>query len=508
MGGEGLSPGDEVGSYVVESCLGSGGMGDVYLVRHRGLNKRFAMKVFRRPDHERADEFAARFQLEMKTVATLDHPNIVTATDSGDLDGNPWFTMNYIQGMDGREAVTRWHPTGLPPTQVLRIMDAIAGALDYAHGQGLVHRDVKPGNIMLGANGRDYLTDFGIVKALSDPDPITTTAAHPPKTLEFASPEQQLDQPLGPRSDGYSLGATMFYLLTGRNPYDGHPLLQADRHISRPPPQPSRTNPDLPPALDAVVAKAMAKKPDERFSTCRDLATATREALRSRLAPTRPAPQPPPEPQQPPPTPAPVPWKPAGRGPWVALAIVAIVLVGGIGTWVAVRSSTSGTAGPTTSAPDSPVTSTSASLADGNTSAAGEEAAIVPLQDLLAPSPPTRSGTSSGAPVAGAPAIALGPRTCPNGVRKYSVDVGPGLQRITGTFQMSDAANSSTRTNLTVVADAVTIADETVAPRDGATVDVGVGGVRDLVIELATAGSGTCGSDDYFIFLTNAQAFR
>jgi len=476
-------------------------MGDVYLVRHTGLDKLFAMKIFRRPGHARADEFAARFQLEMKTVAALDHPNIVTATDSGDLAGDPWFTMNFIEGVDGRKAVTTQYPHGLPPTLVLRIVEAISGALDYAHGRGLVHRDVKPGNIMLGANGRDYLTDFGIVKALSQPDPITTTSAHPPKTLEFASPEQQLDRPLGPRSDIYSLGATMYYLLTGRNPYEGHPLLQAGRHVNQPAPAPSRTNPDLPRELDAVIATAMAKNPEDRFPTCRDLTTATRDALRDRIAPTEPAPEPPPPPR-------PIPPTPVRRGKWTAAGIAFIVLIAGVGIWVAVRGFPPGPTGAGTTTTEPPVTSRPAPLADGVATAAGDEAAAVPLENLLTPSPPTRSGTSSGAPVAGAPAIALGPRSCPNGVQKYSVDIGSGLQRVTGTFKMSDAANSSTRTRVTVVADAVTIAEKMVAPRTGATVDVDVTGTRDLVIELATAGSGSCGSDDYLIFLTNALAYR
>ena len=135
-------------------------------------------------------------------------------------------------------------------------------------------------------------------------------------------------------------------------------------------------------------------------------------------------------------------------------------------------------------------------------------AAVVPLENLLDPQPPTRSGTSADARVSGAAAIALGPRNCPNGTQKYSVDLGSGLERITGTFLMSDDADPSTRTQVTVVADAVTVAEQTVAPRAGATIDVDVSGTRDLVIELATAGSGTCGSDDYLIFLTNAQAYR
>lgn len=345
----------------------------------------------------------------------------------------------------------------MPLGRIATILDSIAAALDYAHSKGIVHRDIKPANILLAGDGRVFLTDFGIAKAIGEPLPLTETGIL--VTPDFASPEQIEKRDLDGRSDGYSLGATLYALLTGRPPFDGDGVLaKIYAHVHTPAPPPSGVKPDLPPGLDAVVAKAMAKNPDDRFRTCGDLAAATRYALRSRLDPTRPAPRPPEPPPIPPPLP--VPSKQPGRGRWIAAVVAAVVLVAAVGTWIAVRSSSSGTASPTTA--ESSVTGAPASLANDGGSALSAEttgdtapAAVVPLENLLDPQPPTGSGTSADAAVSGAAAIALGPRNCPNGTQRYSVDLGSGLERITGTFLMSDGAAPATRTQVTVAADGV-----------------------------------------------------
>jgi len=513
VGGEGLDAGDTFAGYRVERDLGSGGMGVVYLVVHPTLSKRFALKVL--PGFlSKEPEFVDRFEREMRTVSKLDHQNIVSTTDAGTQDGRAWFTMTFVDGADAART-SKAAPDGLPVARVIGIADAIAAALDYAHGQGVTHRDVKPANILLGRSGRVFLTDFGIAKVLDETHSMTTVQ---PYTPDFGSPEQIANEPVGPRTDVYSLAATCYTLLTGRPPYPGEVAAKIHGHLFGPAPKPSVARPGIPAGTDAVIATAMARNPDDRYATCAEFARDLRMALRTDTR-TRPDPDPLPPPSGRLPQPPPARTSRRGRLLLTGLAVV-LVIGGGIGIWAATGNSTSGQAppspGPGATAPDTPPARiASASLAGGAGSGsasvpAGESnpAPVVPLEDLLDPVPPTRSGTSADIPVAGAAAIALGPSNCPNGQQKYAVDVGSGLQRITGTFLTSNDADPSTRTLVTVTADGVAVAEKTVAPRSGATIDVDVGGARQLTIDLSTAGSGTCDSGGYLVFLTNAQAYR
>lgn len=542
MGGEGLEPGDEIAGYRVERSLGAGGMGMVYLVLQPSLGKRFALKLL--PSFlSREPEFVGRFEREMRTVSRLEHPNIVATTNAGTTDGRVWYTMTFVPGTDAAEAI-RSAPGGLPPDRVTGIVEAVADALDFAHRQGVAHRDVKPGNILLADDGRVFLTDFGIAKVVGESSSITTFQ---PFTADFASPEQVANEPVGFRTDVYSLGATCHALLTGAVPFPGDFTAKVYGHRHLPPPQPSAIRPGLPPGVDRVVATAMAKNPADRYGSCGQFAAALRHSL-APAAVTRVAPgvegstaggvqgpagtAPPPIRSTGPPPPVrsdPSSWKPGNRGRrWIVVAAAAALLLAGGGY---VIRTTVGEPGRSTAAPDASASRSSTAGADAgatrpsraptaatsmgirpttaaDTTDAGSSLPVVPLESLLSPAPATRSGTSGDVPVAGAAAAELGPRNCPNGTRQFAVDVGSGLARITGTFLMSDDAAPDTRTLVTVTADGVPVARQTVAPRAGATIDLDVTGVRDLTIDLTTAGSGTCGAGTYLVFLTNAQAYR
>ncbi len=506
MGGEGLRPGGTFAGYRVDRELGSGGMGMVYLVEHPTLGKYFALKVL--PENfSRDPEFVSRFSREMRTVSRLEHPHIVSTTNADVTDGRSWYTMTYLRGTDAAHAVKR-SPSGLPTEQVVRIVDAVADALDYAHRNGVVHRDVKPANILLGEDGRICLTDFGIAKVIGETASMTAVQ---PFTADFASPEQVENAAVGEPTDVYSLGATAYALLTGQPPYPGPVPAKLLGHAQQPPPRASVTRPELPAGTDAVIAAAMAKRPEDRFPTCARFAEALRDSLGTGAL-TRPDPGPPPGPHR---TPRP----PRRRAIWAIGAVVG--LLAGLGIWVGTRMSGPEPTPTTTAAAESEPAATTAAT----TAATGDDVAVhtstgvtqagstgeptvVALDGLISPSLPTGSGTSADQPVAGASTVTMGPRSCPNGSQVLDVDVGSGLQRITATFLMSDSADPSTRTHVTVTADGTVVADKTVAPRAGATINADVAGAGNVTIGLATAGSGRCGSDDYSIFLTNAQAFR
>lgn len=511
MGGHGFKPGDVFAGYEVVRRLGEGGAGEVYLVRHAQLNKQFALKVLI-PHKANNPEFEARFTREMRTVSALDgHSNIVASTNAGVTGDRPWLVMEFI---DGRDAVTvlSAESSGLPVADVVHIAQSVGSALDYAHGQGFIHRDVKPGNILIRNDGHVFLTDFGIARAIIDPDPITTDGI--PATWAYASPEQLNGQQLGGRSDQYSLAATVHTLLTGRTPFQNALAARA----ANDPPRPSHVNARLPPAVDAVVGRAMATDPSKRFADCASFALALQEAatssgredpgqdtLRSMpgvssvrtIAATQLEPLPPDRPN---------PTRP--RWP-LFIGGVAALVVAAAGTGIVLAGPDSGMASSNPAATSSADTGLPA-VSGGRsvTAAAASPAAVSPLADVLEPPLPTSSGRSADQPIAGAPTINLGPRNCANGVEQLTVDVGSGLERITGTFLMSDDADSTTHTQVTVIADGARGEPQTITPRSGVTIDSRVSGAGAVVIELATAGSGSCGSDDYEVFLTNSQAFR
>jgi tRNA A-37 threonylcarbamoyl transferase component Bud32/sugar lactone lactonase YvrE len=274
--------GTEVAGYRIESVLGRGGMSVVYLAEHASLKRKAAVKILA-PDLASDERFRDRFVRESQIAAGLDHPNIVPIYEAGDADGVLFIAMRYVRGTDLKSLV---HEEGaLSPERTLSILSQVASALDAAHGEGLVHRDVKPGNVLLSPGGRPgspehaYLSDFGVTKRTSSDTGLTGTGQFI-GTLDYAAPEQIEGRPLDARTDVYSLGCVLYECLTGQVPFprdSDMAILWA--HMSVPPPRVTDANPDLPPAIDDVVARGMAKSPQERFETCGDLLDAARAAL-------------------------------------------------------------------------------------------------------------------------------------------------------------------------------------------------------------------------------------
>ncbi|MGF6883390.1 serine/threonine protein kinase [Nocardia sp. GAS34] len=283
-----VANGEVFAGYLVEQLLGRGGMGSVYLAKHPRLPRKTALKLLNR-EMVSDQEIRARFEREADLVAQLDHPNIVTVYDRGLEDGQLWISMQYIDGIDAASV----EPTRLPPERAVQIIAEVAEALDYAHGNGVMHRDVKPANMLLarstgGKGERVYLTDFGIARLRDDGGHLTQTGTFT-ATLTYASPEQLTGAQLDGRSDQYSLACSLFWLFTGAGPFAAsNPAAVIRGHLQEPPPPLSTVRPGLPPGLDAVLMKAMAKRPDDRFASCADFAAAARRALALPSAPQMP----------------------------------------------------------------------------------------------------------------------------------------------------------------------------------------------------------------------------
>ena len=295
--------GTEVAGYRIVEQAGSGGMGVVYRAEETGLGGRpVALKLL--PAALAGDpDFRARFLREMRVAAAIDHPNIVPIYRAGEDRGRLYLAMRYVHASDLRrllEAEGR-----LTPERALAILDQVARALDAAHARGLVHRDVKPGNILLAPPVVDgdaehvYLVDFGLARSDSDDRSLGGGGSFL-GTPRYAAPEQAAGRPVDGRTDGYALGCVLYECLTGQPPFpggSGEAILLA--HLEASPPRVTALRPDLSPAIDQVVARAMAKDPATRFPTCRALLTAARQAL----TPTPGTP----EPHPPAPVPAPTP---------------------------------------------------------------------------------------------------------------------------------------------------------------------------------------------------------
>ncbi|MFI9506394.1 serine/threonine-protein kinase [Nocardia sp. NPDC052566] len=276
-----MSPGTIVGGYRVQRVLGAGGMGTVYLAKHPSLPRMDALKVLS-TELSQDREFRARFEREANLAAGLDHPNIVSVYNRGEEHGQLWIAMQYVDGIDASDELAR-DPHSMNPLRALRIISEVGKGLDYAHRKGLLHRDVKPANFLLsnedGDEERVLLTDFGVAKSNDDTSELTQTGSFV-ATIAYAPPEQLSGQPLDHRADIYSLACAFFKLLTGRNPYPStQPAMVMMGHLHEPPPSATAVNPGLPPAIDYVFARAMAKNPAERFSTCREFTDAAANAL-------------------------------------------------------------------------------------------------------------------------------------------------------------------------------------------------------------------------------------
>ena len=276
-----LAAGQTFADYTIVRLLGSGGMGDVYLAEHPRLPRRDALKVLRN-DVCADDEYRRRFDREADLAATLWHPHIVGVHDRGDVDGQIWISMDYVDGTDAAESLRDRYPKGMPKEDVLNIITGVAEALDYAHQQGLLHRDVKPANIMLSApaegDQRVLLGDFGIARRVDDSNNLTATNMTV-GTVFYAAPEQLMGEDLDGRADQYALAATAFHLLSGSPPFHhSNPTVVISQHLTASPPALSDRRPELS-ALDPVLAKALSKDPKDRFVSCMDFSRALAHRL-------------------------------------------------------------------------------------------------------------------------------------------------------------------------------------------------------------------------------------
>lgn len=282
-----LDIGTIIAGYRIEGVLGSGGMGTVYLARHPTLPRSDALKILS-SELSVDRQFRVRFTREANLAATLNHPNIVRVYNRGETDdGHLWIAMEYVEGI----AVNDLDRANLTAARIVRIMTDVAAALDYAHSRRVLHRDIKPGNFLLSAPGSDHervlLADFGIARALDDATTLTETGSMV-GTAAYAAPETIEGRPADHRTDIYALGCALFRLLTSRTPYQDnsnslHAMLAG--HLMRPVPHVTDLNRSLPREIDDVIARALAKNPDERFQSAGDLAAATTAVLTNKPVP-------------------------------------------------------------------------------------------------------------------------------------------------------------------------------------------------------------------------------
>jgi class 3 adenylate cyclase/predicted Ser/Thr protein kinase/tetratricopeptide (TPR) repeat protein len=267
--------GRELAGYRVLSRVGRGGMGVVYECEDLRLGRRVALKVLA-PALATDERFRARFLRESRLAAALDHPNIVPVYEAGEASGELFIAMRFVDGVDLGALLERDDP--LSPGDALGLVEQVARALDSAHRHGIVHRDVKPANILVAEEQHPYLTDFGLSQLAG----VTSRSRSGQfiGTVAYVSPEQIGGEQVGPAADVYALGAVLVECLTGAPPYPhGSDLAVLWAHIQDDPPSVSARRPELPIALDAVVARALAKEPEHRFATCSELAAAARTAL-------------------------------------------------------------------------------------------------------------------------------------------------------------------------------------------------------------------------------------
>jgi serine/threonine-protein kinase len=429
-------PGDTIAGYLLEEQIGEGGMAVVFRARDERLGRLVALKLLA-PGLAADDAFRQRFIRESRAAAAVDHPHIIPIYEAGEAGGVLFIAMRYVKGGDVRTLLDGGGP--LPAARAWAIVTQVAVALDSAHRRGLIHRDVKPGNILLDAGAGQqaehaYLSDFGISKQPAGASSLTL-AGQFVGTLDYIAPEQIDGHDLDGRADLYALGCAAYELLSGRPPFrQAQGLALVGAHLSEPPPALSAERPDLPAAADRVLTRAMAKSPAARYPTCAQFAAdlgrslglvpgTPAPAIPMRAGPlragpatgaTRPAPpRPQPRPTWPQPAPAPVQRpRPAARRP-VSGALTAGVIAAAAGLAAAavfaVLAARGHGPGPAEVGAGSPVPAvvsgaapTSAPAA-GATPAGASPPAAIPTAPAIAPPPPSAGSPSAGSPSVGSP---------------------------------------------------------------------------------------------------------
>ena len=305
--------GTQLAEYRIEALLGRGGMSVVYLAEDLRLRRRVAFKVLA-PELASDARFRERFLRESELAASIDHPNIIPIYEAGEADNCLFIAMRYVEGTD-LKALLRTQGA-LEPPHALAVSSQIADALDAAHERGLVHRDVKPSNVLLGPRGHCYLSDFGVTKDASDRVGLGGTGLV--GTVDYVAPEQIRGEEVDGRTDVYSFGCLLFECLTGEVPFaHASEVAVVYAQLEEEPPRASERVAGLPIELDTVLARAMAKLPDDRYATCRSLVEATADGLGLSVAPLA---------------------SPSGRprGQWLVAAAV-VVVAAAIGGWLLTR---------------------------------------------------------------------------------------------------------------------------------------------------------------------------
>ena len=269
------------GRYELDGVVGRGGMAEVYRARDIRLDRIVAVKTLRE-DLARDQTFQARFRREAQSAASLNNPSIVAVYDTGeDNTGGshvPYIVMEYVDGRTLRDLLR--DDRRLLPERALEITDGVLRALEYSHRSGIVHRDIKPGNVMLTRSGQVKVMDFGIARAVSDAQATMTQTAQVIGTAQYLSPEQARGERVDARSDLYSTGCLLYELLTGRPPFLGDsPVAIAYQHVRENPIPPSRVDPEVPQWADAIVLRAMAKDPRDRYQSAAEMRADIQRAL-------------------------------------------------------------------------------------------------------------------------------------------------------------------------------------------------------------------------------------
>ncbi len=337
--GRALNPvsGARLGKYEVRGTLGKGAMGTVYDGWDPAIDRRVAIKTVHLPDANDPETQAAlaRFKREAQAAGRLSHPNIVGVFDYGEMDELAYIVMEFVEGSSLKERLAA--DERLPLSEALRLMDDVLAGLAYSHARGVVHRDVKPANVMIAQDGRAKLADFGIARIESS---SMTQAGTVMGTPAYMSPEQFMGQVVDRRTDIYSSGVLLYQLLTGERPFDGGLTTIMHKALHTVPPRPSELSVTAPPGLDAVVARAMARRPEDRYSSVEDFAWALHQGVtgvgdgrddRAGLDATVIAPRP--TLQAPPAKPAALPRQP-GKKPMLAGGALALLALAGAGAWL------------------------------------------------------------------------------------------------------------------------------------------------------------------------------